>query len=122
MILCYFTSGLLKLLEEDWRNGKSLKGILLTETYSISLLKNIIKVTNPRILQVASYFIIFWEISFIYSPFMNINLLILFLLIGILFHLFIAIIMGLNTFLFTFLGCYPAIIYFNQFIIHKIHL
>jgi hypothetical protein len=52
------------------------------------------------------------------APFLPATLLWIFLATGILFHLTIALIMGLNTFFWSYISTYPAILFTWQLVDH----
>jgi hypothetical protein len=116
LILCYFTSGLLKVLEANWRRGDALRGILQTRTYSIPVVSKRAASASGGFMKALSLCTIIWELSFLYTPFMNFYVLLAFLITGVVFHLFNAVVMGLNSFLFTFLGLYGCILFTNLYL------
>jgi hypothetical protein len=107
-LLSYFTSGIYKFINVGWRNGENLQAILCTEVFgNRQIAKMMDRVPNSYIL--ASFAVMFGEIflglSFLMPPFFCLCI----LLTGILFHIIIAAVMGLNTFVWTFASTYPAI-------------
>jgi len=115
--LSYLTSGAYKLIHPGWRDGTSLKGILSTRVFGSRHIKLVMdKIGQGYILN--SFLLIFGEIllgiSFMFPP----PLCLASLSIGIFFHLLTAIIMGLNTFVWSFGATYPAI-YFVSVQLYK---
>jgi len=115
--LSYLTSGAYKLIHPGWRNGESLKGILSTRVFGSRHMKVVMdKMEHSYVLN--SFLLIFGEIllglSFIFPP----QLCLVSLSIGLFFHLLTAMIMGLNTFVWSFGATYPAI-YFVSLQLHK---
>ncbi|HXB91892.1 MAG TPA: hypothetical protein VNU72_06370, partial [Puia sp.] len=108
--LSYITSGVYKLIGPGWRNGSSLKGVLSTGQFGNAHLKRWMD-SNPVTYILMSFGIIFGEIllglSFLLPP----ELCLFMLSVGVLFHLSVAVIMGFNTFVWTFLAAYPAVYY-----------
>lgn len=112
--LSYFCSGVAKSVSPEWRNGEAINHVMGHVTYG-----------NPifyRLLQRYSYFpmAICWIIivTQIFMPAFGVlpNGIILFLIVGSVFHLGIAIIMGLNLFTFSFLAAYPHVALLNMLI------
>jgi hypothetical protein len=114
--LSYLTSGFLKLLAPDWRNGKSLRDILHTASFGHPWVTRLLGRRRP-IYSVLSFSVIFLEI------FMGLGMLfpppvcVCLLGGGVLLHASIAFTMGLNNFLWTFPSTYPCI----YFICCKLH-
>lgn len=110
--LSYLTSGLFKLINKNWRNGSSLTGVFSTRVWGTPYLKRWLD-KRPSLYRYCSYLVIGGELllgcSFIFPP--DICLFILFA--GALFHLTVAIIMGLNTFLWAFTSTYFCIYYIS---------
>jgi hypothetical protein len=112
-ILSYLTSGAYKLINEGWRNGNNLQAILSTEVFGNLYVKRIMD-NLPNSYIIGSFLIMFGElflgICFLFPP----QLCLLVLFTGVLFHLSVAVVMGLNTFLWTFGSTYPAIYFISQ--------
>ena len=130
-LFCYFANGLIKLQAHRWRDGSHLKSILLTENYSRKWLAR--QIEKPRIAGVGvgagpaggvtstsaglrpfkylSLTVIIWEVSAILVPFLPEPLVWIFLAFGLCFHAVVGTVMGLNTFFWTFVSTYPAIIF-----------
>lgn len=107
--LSYFTSGFAKLISKEWRSGDAIFYILSTRTYSNKRVSNFLK--GKRTLNL----LISWSTILIEVLFpiclINIKTTMLFLIFGLMFHISIAIIMGLNCFVFAFISTYPSIFY-----------
>lgn len=114
--LSYLTSGFFKLLEKDWRNGTSLKGIFSTEVFGHPLLKKVMD-RWPSSYKVASAGVIYGELALGCSMFFPPKITLVLLATGALFHFLTAIIMGLNAFFWVFVATYPAV-YFLSLRIH----
>jgi hypothetical protein len=111
-ILSYATSGIYKLINAGWRNGENLRAILSTEVFGNRRIKKLMdKLPNSYIL--ASFTIMFGEIFLSISFLLPPPLCLFVLATGVLFHLSVAIAMGLNTFLWTFVSTYPAIYFIS---------
>lgn len=120
VIVCYVSNGLVKALEPGWLNGAHLKSILQTGNYSRRAVALLAGKTGLRPFRLLSKVVIGWELSAIVAPFLPLDLLWAFLGIGILFHLTVAVVMGLNTFFWTFLSTYPAILFLQCLVDHAI--
>jgi hypothetical protein len=117
-LFCYFANGLIKLLAHRWRDGSHLKSILLTENYSRKwLARQIAKQQTAGVggglkpFKYLSGTVIIWEVSAILIPFLPEPLVWIFLAFGVCFHAVVGTVMGLNTFFWTFVSTYPAIIF-----------
>jgi len=115
-IICYAVNGLVKAMERKWRSGEYLAGIAQTTSFSISPIRTIVSKIDRKYIGYVSVLVISFEIGFILTPFLPLPVLIGVLLIGIAFHLYNSIVMGLGTFFWVFIATYPAIIYLNQLI------
>ncbi|MFX0557846.1 hypothetical protein ACOCEA_13690 [Maribacter sp. CXY002] len=110
LILAYTTPGLLRIFDSNWTNGKKLMYVLRMETFSKKSVYEFFS-KHPILTKFTSISIIIFEAFFVFSIFLPIKFLLAFLLIGSFFHLMNAMIMGLNTFVWSFVGSYPAIIW-----------
>lgn len=115
LILAYTTPGLLRLFDSNWRNGKKLMYILRMETFSK---KYVYDFFNKRkaLIPLTAIAIVIFESFFGLSIFLPFNLLLFVLILGFIFHLTNAIVMGLNTFLWAFVGSYPAFIWTSLYL------
>ncbi|MBE7172094.1 MAG: hypothetical protein INR73_16015 [Williamsia sp.] len=108
--LSYFTAGYAKLVSPLWRSGKGLEGILKTSIYGHRLAGKLVTAFHP-LAKWGSWLTISFECLFVLTlagiPFLTCLL----LGTGILFHLLNAIFMRLNTFFWSFLATYPAVLY-----------
>ena len=114
--LSYATSGLLKLIAMDWRNGNALKDILHTSTFGHPVIYRLLDQYSLAH-KVISLGVIFLEICLglciLFPPSIAAYL----LLGGIILHGVIAFTMGLNNFFLTFPATYPCL-YFLCFALH----
>jgi hypothetical protein len=109
LILSYFRAGLVKIKNKNWLNGKEL--IIFTNNTIYNENSKIIKLINYKYNSIIlSLVLILWEILFAFSI-LNLNLTLIFLSIGIVFHFMNFYIFGLNRFFFNWLAAYPAFIY-----------
>jgi len=117
LVISYFISGITKLTSPAWRKSFALNAIFSTRTYGHSLFFRLISQRNVLATSM-SWMIFLFETLFFLVIFLHPMHAIVLLVTGLLFHLFNAVFMGLNDFLFAFSAAYPALIY----CIHKIHL
>jgi hypothetical protein len=113
----YFVSGFAKLISPVWRNGLAAKGVLTTYSYGSALSHQLVK--HNFFAYFICWFTIVFECLFPFSLLItNPSYLIVWLAIGFFFHLGIAIIMGLNDFLWAFCAGYVAFYYLSSAILH----
>lgn len=103
--LSYFISGYYKIKSKTWRSGKAIQNVLATRIYGQPSL--VFTMKNRYIAIFACWIVVIWELTFplifvIASPFAF-----FWLFMGVFFHLAMACIMGLNTFMMSFLSSYP---------------
>lgn len=105
LIIAYSTSGWIRILQPTWRNGEDLLVVLRQHTYGNRFIWNIGK-KYPKLIKYTSLSILIFESIALLIVFMPIKVVVLYLSIGIVFHLLNAIIMGLNTFVWSFIPLY----------------
>jgi hypothetical protein len=108
--ISYATSGIAKLVSSTWRSGDAVYRILNTQSYGIQLLSSYLQ-KRPALNFLLCWSTILFETLFPVSLIAYGPWLWTFLIWGFLFHLSIAIVMGLNSFFWAFISTYPAIIY-----------
>jgi hypothetical protein len=108
--LCYITSGVGKLTSPVWRNGTAIRGVLSTTTYGSTRAAQLLRGWRMPVLFVGWAVIVF-ELLFPLALVAPSSLMFSLFAIGAIFHLGNALVMGLNTFLWTFLAAYPAVWY-----------
>lgn len=108
--LSYFIAGIYKLTSLHWLSGKALTFIFAGNVYGNKYILKVLK-GYPKIGTILSTIVIIWEVSFPVCFFLNNSSFIAYLMVGIFFHLFNAIFMGLNCFFISFVSGYPALIY-----------
>lgn len=105
--LSYFIAGLVKIKNPHWRNGRALSLYLRSSMYDTpQMIKALAK--NQRLMAIASWAVLIFELSFI-GCFWFRSYTIVWLLVGLCFHLTNFMIMGLNRFFWAWLATYPAI-------------
>lgn len=112
IVLSYFVAGISKLISREWRTGTALGSIFSTEMYGNSTVYRILA-KAPRLQVIGAWVVIGFESVFPIVLLGDETVMLLVLGLGVLFHAFNAVFMGLNNFLIGFPATYPAIIYTN---------
>ena len=110
-LLSYFTSGFTKLISPVWRGGMAISGILDTLGHGHKAVAGIL-IKKPFLSKLICWGVLIFECGLPILVFTGIQATMIFIVVGILFHLSIAILMRLNAFFWTFVATYPAIIFF----------
>jgi len=109
-ILAYTTSGLAKILNPEWRKGRTLAPVLSLEIFgSPWLARNFRK--HWRAAQVASWVVLLYESGCLIWVLASPESCFVFILLGIGFHLFNAATHGLNLFFWVYLATYPSLLF-----------
>lgn len=114
-IVSYVISGIFKLKGESWRKGQAIYGIMSTRIYGNRKPGYFLE-KRPWLGLLGCWFVISFESLFFLTAFGNGLIMLLFLGLGVLFHLLNAYLMGLNGFFYAFTATYPAILFLNQFL------
>lgn len=115
-LLCsYFVAGFNKLISPVWRKSSALQGIFSTRNFGHGLFYRFIS-QYEVLTTILSWYIFLFETLFFTVLFFRPNYTVIFFIIGFVFHLFNAIVMGLNNFLLSFLAAYPALFYCVNYI------
>ena len=111
LILSYFISGGVKLLNPEWRNGQALRDVFQFSAYPVSeSLRQLSQ--SARLLQTMSWAVILFELLFPLALISSGSLTVA-LIIAALFHLTNAFLFGLNRFFWIWVVAYPSIIWFQ---------
>jgi hypothetical protein len=111
--LSYFVSGAVKLRSPVWRSGEALTGILRTKTYGDAALYRVFR-DRPRLARAACWAVMLFEVTFPLVLIAPRPVATAILGGAVLFHVVNARFMGLNRFLWSFTGSYPAVAYFAR--------
>lgn len=115
LILSYVMSGLVKIINPEWRNGTALREVFAYSAYPASeALRQWAQA--PRLLFWMSWAIMLFEVLFPLALFTHTSLW-LALVVAASFHLANACLFGLNRFFWAWLAAYPALLWFQGFII-----
>lgn len=112
LLLSYLTSGIAKLLSPIWRSGKAVGLIVRTESYGQKDAYRLIErlhLSGPL-----SRGTMMLEVIGPLSILMGPKATTVFIGCGVMFHLGSAIIMGLNSFVWPFIACFPAVLYISE--------
>lgn len=105
--LSYLVSGVAKLQSPEWRRGLAIRGILSTYTYGTGATRRV--VTRSRVLSLPlAWSVILVEIALPFGLLLPPRGVLLTIAIGLALHVSIAIVMGLNDFVWSFAAAYPA--------------
>lgn len=109
LMLSYFISGGVKIVNPDWRSGRALRDVFQFSAYPVSRgLRRLAE--RPRLLRVMSWAVMGFELAFpLTLPWKP--ALIAGLVVAATFHLANACLFGLNRFFWTWLATYPAILW-----------
>lgn len=111
LVLSYFISGWVKIVNRDWRQGQALRDVFLFSAYPVG--ENIRAwADRPRLLVLMSWSVMLFELLFPLSLVSEITFLIG-LAVAAIFHLANACLFGLNRFFWVWLAAYPSIIWFQ---------
>lgn len=112
LVLSYFISGLVKIVNPEWRNGRALNDVFLFSTYPVS--DSLRSLSNyPRLLFIMSWNVMLFELLFPVLL-LSVNSLIVALAVASSFHLANACLFGLNRFLWVWVAAFPSLIWFQS--------
>jgi hypothetical protein len=112
LVLSYFISGWVKILNPEWRSGRALQDVFAFSAYPVSeALRSLAK--RPRLLFVGAWAVMVFEVAF---PFALITqgTLIVALAVAAVFHFANACLFGLNRFFWSWLAAYPSLIWLQD--------
>ncbi|MEH6738686.1 MAG: HTTM domain-containing protein [Sulfitobacter sp.] len=109
VIVSYFVSGQVKIVNRDWRSGQALQDVFSFSAYPVAeSLRALAK--RPHLLWMASWMVMLFEVLFPLS-FLNSTTLMLALAVAISFHVANACLFGLNRFVWFWIAAYPSLIW-----------
>ena len=118
VILSYFISGQVKVVNPEWRSGQALRDVFLFSAYPVS--EELRRLADRSgLLWAASWSVMLFELIFPISL-LDPSALAIALAIAALFHLANACLFGLNRFLWTWIAAYPAILWLQTRLQHAI--
>jgi hypothetical protein len=110
-LLSYFMAGLAKLVSPMWRNGIAIAGIMNTEIFGNKIFAQIL-IKNSLVSKIICWWVIIFECIFPLLIFTGIQSAVIFTIIGTVFHLSLAVFMRFNSFFWSFVATYPALLFF----------
>ena len=116
-LLSYLACGVAKLVFPIWQNGTAIEETLGTMLFGNRTVQRFIK--NQRAGRLLSWSVLAFECVLPFAVLVNPIWCIAFLALGFCFHVAIAVVMGLNSFLFPVIGCYPSLLYLSLSV-HKL--
>ncbi|PVM82982.1 HTTM domain-containing protein [Caulobacter endophyticus] len=112
LMLSYFISGWVKIVNPDWRRGVALRQVFAFSAYPVAeSLRG--WAGRPRLLVAMSWAVMLFELAFPLTMISQPSL-IVGLVVAATFHLVNACLFGLNRFFWTWLAAYPAILWLQQ--------
>lgn len=111
--LSYFIAGLFKFNSPVWKSGNALPDIFAGKTYGNQRIADLFE-NNPSFAKGLSALVVYWELFFPLCFLLPAEPFYVYLLVGVGFHVFNAVFMGLNCFMLSFLSSYPAMIYCHE--------
>lgn len=115
--LSYSVAGIAKVISPAWRSGEAVRRILGTRTYGSSSSASFVSGRDGACIAL-SWLLMLFECSFPLALAFGEAGFAVFAVLGIFFHISIAVIMGLNTFVWAFVATYPAILFCAMSIRH----
>ena len=115
LVLSYFISGGVKIVNPQWRDGRALQDVFRFSAYPVSeSLRNL--AARPKLLLIMSWGVMLFELFFPLTLVTEITL-IIGLIIAATFHLANACLFGLNRFFWIWLAAYPSILWLQYRIV-----
>lgn len=109
VVSSYFIAGLVKVRRGNWRDGSALQGFVASTIYKDISLTKLIS-SNKAVALLFSWTIIIFELAFIFTL-LSPSVAVSFILIAFFFHVGNFYIFGLNRFVFSWMACYPALVF-----------
>lgn len=113
VLLAYTTAGILKAKCAIWARGDALEQILSTQAFGVNWVASILQ-KNKRFSRWLNWLVIGVECTLPLILIAPQEIAFVILIIGFMFHLTAALMMGLNGFVWAFLAGYPALFWVNQ--------
>ncbi|MFF9070151.1 hypothetical protein ACF09E_32885 [Streptomyces sp. NPDC014891] len=113
LTLAYFAAGVAKVFGPSWRAGTAVAEIVSTRTYGAKWIAQIAR-RRPGSFVCATYGTVLFEVAFPVVFLLPPSFTALFLGVAMSFHVCVAFLMGLNSFVFAFAATYPSIIWAQE--------
>lgn len=114
--IMYLTTGILKLVAPFWQNGVAIFYALTSVEYSVPWVAKFVWSSHPIVYVLPNYLVLVFQLTFPLGL-INSQLKRWYLLIGLFFHLFIALVIGLPTFALQVVATYP--IFFDGILLKR---
>jgi uncharacterized membrane protein (DUF485 family) len=111
--LAYCVAGIYKAASPYWKQGRALQLVTRTQLFGQQKVARLLQ-RNRRMTSIFELAFVLWESVFLIVLFVNPDCMGAMLLVGLVFHIACAWVMGLNTFLWAFAATYPCILFANQ--------
>ena len=112
VLLSYFISGQVKVINPDWRSGRALQDVFAFSAYPVSEdLRRL--AARPALLWLMSWSVMLFELAFPVAL-LHPTALITALAVAALFHFANACLFGLNRFVWAWLAAYPSILWLQD--------
>lgn len=115
VILSYFISGQVKIVNPEWRSGRALQDVFSFSAYPVAGSLRALA-DRPRLLWGASWAVMLFEVLFPFSV-LHPYALIVALGIATMFHVANAFLFGLNRFVWFWIASYPSILWLQSYAI-----
>ncbi|MEM7684445.1 MAG: HTTM domain-containing protein [Pseudomonadota bacterium] len=112
VVLSYFISGQIKIMNPDWRSGRALSDVFRFSAYPVSEDMRALA-TRTNLVWLASWAVMLFEVTFP-AAVLHPTTLIAALGIAVMFHLANAILFGLNRFVWIWIASYPSILWLQD--------
>jgi hypothetical protein len=110
-LLSYMTAGIVKVRSAAWRGGTALENTFQGARFRNEPLGHALR-KHPLVAKALCWSVIVFECAFALLVVMGPRTCFIVLVAGIFFHLAVALVMGLNSFLWSFIATYPAVFFF----------
>ncbi|QDI75984.1 MULTISPECIES: HTTM domain-containing protein [Leisingera] len=112
LVICYFISGQVKIVNPEWRSGRALQDVFRFSAYPVS--EGLRRLADrPRLLWAMGWAVMLFEVLFPLALFSR-EALVLALFTAALFHLANACLFGLNRFFWIWLAAYPSLLWLQE--------
>jgi hypothetical protein len=112
-LLSYMTAGIVKVRSAAWRGGTAIGNIVQSARFRNETFAHVLR-KHPLVAKALCWSVILFECAFPLLVVTGTRSCVLMLVAGIFFHLAVALVMGLNTFFWSFVATYPAIFFCAQ--------
>jgi hypothetical protein len=111
--LSYFVSGIAKLFGKTWRTGAAVREIITTRSFGVHWAARLLE-RFPQASVGLTYFILVFECTFPVVVLLSPPYSLAYVVVGCVFHIVNAHVMGLNMFVWAFLATYPSILFWSS--------